>query len=133
MNNFKGSVSISRNSNDQVNIRIHDSASGTEFVDIQMTLENYALLITGLSRVEATGDVRGLDKVGKQKIIEQRSVVCPLEGWDKKIFRQWLIENCQEEGWELNSRLDSQTSVNNNKDGSKTLNYSVVKYVELVS
>jgi hypothetical protein len=131
MSNFKGSVSISRNSNDQVNIRIHDSASGTEFVDIQMTLENYALLITGLSRVEATGDVRGLDRVGKHRVIEQRSVVCPLvDVWDKKVFRQWLIENCQEEGWELNSYLDSQTSVSNNKDGTKTLNYSVVKYVE---
>jgi hypothetical protein len=130
VSNFKGSVSISRNSNDQVNIRIHDSASGAEFVDIQITLENYALLITGLSRVEATGDVRGLDKVGKQKVIEQRSVVCPLDGWDKKVFRHWLIENCQEEGWELNSYLDSQTSVSNNKDGTKTLNYSVVRYVE---
>lgn len=130
MNNFKGSVTISRNSNDEVNLRIHDSASGIEFVDIQLTLENYAMLITGLSRVEATGEVRGLDKVGKTRIIEKRSVVCPLGGYDKKVFQQWLIDNCQESGWELDSYLGSQSSMAVNDKGERVLNYSVTKYVE---
>lgn len=130
MNRFKGAVTISRNSNDEVNLRIHDAASGIEFIDIQLTLENYAMLITGLSRVEATGEVRGLDKVGKTRIIEQRSVVCPLGGYDRKVFQQWLIDNCQEEGWELDSYLGSQTSMHLNDKGERVLNYSVTKYVE---
>lgn len=130
MSKFKGSVTISRNSSDEVNIRIHDSASGLEFVDIQMTLENYAMLITGLSRVEAIGEVRGLDKVGKRRVNEQRSVVCPIGGYDKKVFQQWLIDNCQEEGWELDSYLGSQNSLGLNDKGERVLNYSVRKYVE---
>ncbi len=133
MSNFNGAVSISRDSRDNVNIRIHDNASGIEFVDIQMTLENYAMLITGLSRVDATGEVRGLDKVGKQRITEARSTVCPIKGYDKKVFQQWLIDNCQEEGWELNSYLGSQSSMGLDKDGERVLNYSVTKYVEDIS
>lgn len=133
MANFKGSVTISRNSNDEVNLRIHDGASGIEFVDIQLTLENYAMLITGLSRVEATGEVRGLDKVGKTRVIEKRSVVCPIGGYDKKVFQQWMIDNCQEEGWELDSYLGSQSSMALNDKGERVLNYSVTKYVGVES
>lgn len=127
---IKGSVSISRNSRDEVNIRIHDAASGTEFVDVSLSLENYALLITGLSRVDCQGEVRGFDKVGKNKIHETRSVVCPVGGYDKKVFQEWLVDNCQEAGWELNTYLGSQNSLTTNELGERVLNYSVVKYVE---
>ena len=40
MNNFKGNISITRNSNNMINIRLRDKASRTEFVDVQMTLED---------------------------------------------------------------------------------------------
>lgn len=124
---FKGGVSISRNSNDEVNIRVYDGASRVEFVDISMTLENYALLITGMSRVEAVGEVRGLEYVGKEKFTENRSVECPLDTYDKAKLQQWLVDNCQEDGWELNTYLGSQGSIGR-KGGVRTLNYSVYRY-----
>jgi len=127
--NFKGLITITRNSNDEVNIRLKDSASRTEFVDVSLSLRDYALLLTGLSHVEVAGEVRGLDKVGKTRVTERRSITCPIESHDKKALTQWLIDNCQEDGWQLDSYLGSQGSVVY-KDGVTVLNYSVTKYVE---
>jgi hypothetical protein len=95
-----------------------------------MTLESFASAITGLSFVEAPAEVRRLDVVGKKKISERRSVICPISTYDKEILKVWLIENCKEDGWELDAYLGSQNSVGYVKDGTK-LNYSVFRYEQV--
>lgn len=126
---IKANISISRSSNDMINFTLRDEASGIQFVDMKMTMVNYAQLITGLSHVEIEGEVRGLANVGKRKIRESRSAICPLDTYDKERLREWLFEFKAEDGWQIDAYLGSQNSIKHIPEG-KRLNYSVYKFVE---
>lgn len=119
---------ISRRSSDKIVISITDEASRSEFVEVELSPHDFAMAVTGLSFVKATGSVRGLENVGKKKVIEKRSVVCPLNSYDRKNLSAWLEQNCSEQGWLLDTYLGSQGSIEN-VDGGRKLNYSVYKYV----
>lgn len=125
---MKGEVTISRNSNDFVVISIHDEASGTRFVDLELSLENFAMAITGLARVSGEMKVRGLGHVGMKLVIENRAAKCPDLGLGKEPYQEWLLSNCAEEGWEIDTCLGSQGSISRNGKWV-TLNYSVRKYL----
>lgn len=126
---MKATVSISRDSRDNVRIRIKDSASRIEFADVSMTVEAFGYAITGLSEQEGDLIVRMLEHVGKTKVTEHREIECPLRTFDKNLLSDWLVENAQEEGWILNTYLGSQSSVS--IVGEKIrLRYSVTKYVD---
>lgn len=131
MSNFKGNISITRDSNNMINIRLRDKASRTEFVDVQMTLEDFALAMTGRAEADVIGDVRGLDRVGKVKVLESRQTVYPGNIYDDRAKQEsYIVDNCQEDGWELLPALRSQGSIQRGTTGETLLNYSVVKYVE---
>ena len=122
-------LTISRNSKDKICIQVRDETSRNNFVTISISLEDFAFAITGLSEIKCSAEVKRLDIVGKYKVRENRSVVCPIDTYDKNILSQWLANNCQEQGWELDTYLGSQKSVQY-KDNFRILNYSVVKYVK---
>jgi len=126
---MKFKVTISRDSNDNVNIRFKDLASGQRFATATLSLEQYAWAITGLSDVECDGDVSGLDVVGMTCISESRTAVYPGDGYDKVAMSEWLVANCQEPGWRLDPFLGSQRSIGRDAEGCKTLHYRVFKYV----
>ena len=127
---FEGKITISRNNNDEINIRIRDNASRQEFIDIKMTPENFTFLITGQAHVSISGNVNGLDVVGKVRVIEDRFVTTP-SYMSRDRAEEWLLQNCQEEGWIINNSLGSQTSMKfNHADNNHTLRYNVYKYVE---
>lgn len=130
---FNGTISISRNSNDLINIRIKDDPSRTEFIDVEMSMEDFAHAITGLSGVAVEGEVRGLDRIGKERVRESRSVLQPKELTHKPREKtvEWLKANCQEEGWILDTHLGSQGSLKSDGIGNTTINYSVYKYVDV--
>lgn len=131
MNNFKGNISITRSSNNMINIRLRDKASRTEFVDVQMTLEDFASAVTGLAELNVVGTVRGLEKVGKVRVLESRQTIYPGAIYaDRAKQESYIVENCQEEGWEVLPALRSQRSKKTDDFGNTLLNYSVVKYVE---
>ncbi len=121
------SISIIRQSNDEIHIRVQDHASQNTFLDISLTLEQFALAVTGVNTPEVTAEVRNLSNVGKRKQIEPRSVLCPLKTYDKKELQKWLLDNCKEAGWEIDAYLGSRHSVRHSDDGV-TLNYTVAKY-----
>jgi hypothetical protein len=102
---IKAKITISKNSNDEIHIRVKDSASNIEFVDVGMSLADFAAAITGLAMVDAVADVRGLDNVGKRKIIEQRTAIAPRMGYDRNDMKSWLNKDCQEEGWIIDDYL----------------------------
>lgn len=124
-------ISISRNSDDMVNVTLIDDASNIQFVDMSLSMVDYAKLITGLSHVEITGEVRGLEYVGKLRVREPRRVVCPLDTYDKSVLREWLLTTQNEEGWPIDAYLGSQSSITSH-EGQRVLNYAVYKYVEQV-
>jgi hypothetical protein len=109
-------------------IEISDDASGIQFFDGTMTLERFAEAVTGHGCVEIDAEVRGLENIGKKRIVELRQITCPLETFSTEKLEAWLVENGQEPGWILNSYLRSQKSVVHRK-GETILNYSVCKYV----
>lgn len=122
-------ITISKNSNDEIHIRVKDTVSNIEFVDIAMSLADFAASITGLAMIDTATDVRGLEHVGKHKVVEQRTVVAPRMGYDRNDMKKWLNENCQEEGWIINDYLGSQGSIQSVDEGT-LLRYWVYKYVK---
>ena len=129
---IKANISISRSSNDMVNLTLADEASGIQFVDMQISLSDYARIITGLSHVEIEGEVRGLENVGKLKVRETRRVICPLDTYDRSILREWLVTTQAEDGWTIDGYLGSQNSITQH-EGRRVLNYAVYKFVEQVA
>ena len=125
----EGRVTISRNSKDVVTIRLKDDSSRLNITEISMSLENYALLITGLSEVECQHETTNdVSNIGKTKVIESRSIIAPFLGYGKEKYEEWLADNGQEEGWKLSLYLSSQRSIVH-EDNTVTLNYNVFKYV----
>lgn len=122
------SITISRDSSDAINISIVDELSRQRFVRVTMTPHEFAMAVTGLSSIEAQAEVVGLEYVGLRKIIEKRSAICPLSFCDKRELADWLLANCQEEGWTINTYLGSQGSIGHNIEGGRQLNYSVFRY-----
>jgi len=126
---MKCKLTISRNSNDVINITIVDDLSGIQFVDVALDLASFAQAITGCARIHGDMKVRELDHVGLQKITEPRSIVCPLGICDRKILSKWLSDNAQENGWILDAYLGSQHSIGSSAGNGVILNYKVIKYI----
>jgi len=129
--NLKGQVTISRRSNDMVYVSIRDEASKTDFVEVELSLEKYALVLTGLSQVSGEMEVYDLDRVGKTKVRVPRTKTIPRIEGDRKAYCVWLKEHAQEPGWILDAGLSSQESIfHHHSEGTVTLNYAVYKYVD---
>lgn len=121
-------VTISRSSDYKIRIYIRDDNSRMEIARVTLSLEEFAKAITSMP-ASGTAEYRGLDVVGKTKIIEARSVEYPHYGYGKREdMSQWLEDNCQEKGWILDTYLGSQGSVAI-RDGKTILHYSVMKWV----
>lgn len=129
-------LSLTRiNSNDEEKdgkfaLRITDQNSKVGFLTIYITPEQFADLVSS-RYVKADATILGADKIGKKHVSERRSVVCPLQAYEKSALRQWIIDNCQEDGWTVFAPLDSQQSIIRNEDGTKTLSYLVYKYIDI--
>ena len=126
-------VTITRNSNDEVSIQVIDDLSHAKFLDIRMTLEGFALAVTGLGHVQAPAFIRGLENVGRKKVSEDRVVVCPLNSYthNREELSNWIRENCKEEGWEIDAPLNSQGSVTRTGDGRAQLRYRVFRFEDV--
>ena len=125
-----GEICITRSSNGQYYIRLEDSASSRQFVEVKLSAKQFAEAVTGLYTADVEMEVKNLEKVGKQRVREPRCVLCPLDTYDKDALGHWLEENCQEEGWTVDTYLGSQTSIKG-VDGGKLLNYNVIKFVDV--
>jgi hypothetical protein len=126
---MKANVTISRDSSDRVNIRIKDSATRIQFVELSLSVEDYGYLISGLSEIECEMKVRGLANVGKRMVTEPRATVCPVKSYSRDVLQQWLLDYAQEDGWTLDTYLGSQGSITHKDDGV-LLRYRVYKYVQ---
>lgn len=112
-----------------INLRLSDEASGIQFVDIEMSFKTFGEIVSGGSHTKVAAELRGLQYVGKQRVREDRSVLCPLKsGYPREPLEEWLTANCQEEGWIIDPYLGSQGSVTTQKDGL-LLRYNVHKFI----
>lgn len=126
-------VCNSKSSKEEIRIMLLDENSRVRVIDGILSLEDFAKAITGLGYVDVSVEVDTVDLffVGKKKIIEERSIYCPLAYFsDKNLFSAWLKDNAQEEGWYLDTYLGSQASIKSNAPNGCTLHYHVYKYVD---
>lgn len=128
-NIINGEMQITRCNRNKIHIEVQCSDSLAHFLAIELTPDQFAMLVTGCHQSNIKMEVRGLDKVGKLRVRETRQVLCPLTTWDREKLSEWLEEHCQEEGYVLNSPLGSQTSTKS-VDGGTLLNYSICKWVD---
>jgi hypothetical protein len=126
---MKVKLSLSRNSNDVISLSIKDCASLVTFVEVEMTPNDFAYLITGQAYMEGEAKVKGLELVGKTKIQESRSKAYPTRSDSREVMSKWIDDNCKEKGWILDSSLSTSSSVSY-QGNEAILNYKVYKYVD---
>lgn len=131
MEGLVGKLTISRRSDDMIYIQITDESSKSRFVELELTTSNFAMAVTGLSHVECKLSVDRLDAVGKEKQVETRKALCPLNTYDREKLVQWIHQNCWEDGWEIDAYIGSQGSVTRVDDGT-LLRYKVFRYIDRV-
>lgn len=131
---IKGAMSITRSNHDKINIRAECSTSHTHFIDIELSLEEFAFLVTGCHMDNLKMEVNNLERVGKTRVREERQVLLDyndyrISQFDKEAMSRWLAYHCREEGYIVNTYLGSQGSVKYVDNGA-LLNYSVMKFVD---
>ncbi|HAT1526563.1 TPA: hypothetical protein PC505_002452 [Morganella morganii] len=130
---MKGKITITRPSygdgREVINIQVRDGMSRIKFLEVEIDLADFSKVLTGLSETDCKLSVKGLDKVGKVKVVQVRQAICPGGLRRKEELEQWLKENKQEEGWILDSYLGNKSSVEYAENGS-LLRYQVIKYIE---
>ena len=90
---MKGKITISKPSNrEYVNIRIYDTDSGLEFVEVKIELKNFSEALLGLARVECEFETRDLDLIGTTR--ETKVVDVPDFGGNEISLKPFLVD-----GW----------------------------------
>lgn len=129
----KGKITIGRPSRGDgkecMTITMVDDASKGQFLEVELSLEDFTRAISGQARIDCTFTVRGLAHVGKHRVCEDRRVAEPDGYLNREQLEQWLLDNCQEPGWYVDPYLGSQSS-RFQADGVNMLRYRVFKYVE---
>lgn len=129
---IKGTLSISYRQ-EGVSVRINDEESRAEFVDAIISYEQFSRALSSLqSRPMIECEVRGLDNVGKRRVVERRSIRCPIKSYDRGELQEWLKIYGKEEGWSVIPSLGSQGSVSRDEAGT-LLRYFVERYEEVPS
>lgn len=129
-NVIKANLGITRSSDGNYYIRIGCESSRTSFCELKLTGQQFAEAITGLHTSDYECTVHGLDRVGKTRVREARQALCPLSVFSQKEQEQWLLDNCQEDGWILDNYLRKQNAVKT-LSGARELKYSVYKFVDV--
>lgn len=128
---MRGKITISRysNSNDAepIHISIQENDSLVEFVNISMTLEDFAMALTGLGHTDCGLEFRGLDKIGKVREHKIERVYVGDEYQFTNERAKELMKAFEVDEWE-GSAYDLRNSHNQTKDG-KHRNVLFVRWV----
>lgn len=129
---IRGTISIARRNDNLISIRIEDSHARIEFVSATMTADAFGKALTGLANQAVILETRGLEYVGKQRITEQRKILCPHQDvYQREFFEDWLEKNAPEKApWIVSTYLGSQNSVVPVRGKGYILHYSVTKFVD---
>lgn len=115
-----------------ISLRLTDVASGIQFFDGEVSLENFMEALTGLGNVPGEAELRGLDDVGKKFVSERRSALMPPK-MSRDEAKTYLLTHCQEPGWRIDTYLGSKSSFEYLYASDRyKVNYRVFKYVDPV-
>ena len=111
----KANLSITRPSygdgSRKISITVKDKDARIRFLDIEIDYDKFAECITGLSEIECTMKVRGLENVGKN--IETMTVEFGISGPQYNIDKEDIIMQAKEhtpEGWTCSTYFGSKSS-----------------------
>ena len=129
---MQGQLTISRQSGDRerISIQICDDRAGIEFVEATLTLEQYALAISGQGYVPCEVEVQGLENVGKRletDELEFRLGCSEYGGRRKEVAAQQAAERCPA-GWTPDLYFGSQSSFFR-KDGETWARCTIRRWV----
>ena len=115
---FNSSLRISRcttsKQHNTITISVIDEDSRIAVVELSLTLEQFALAITGVSITEVKGETWLNDeRVGKIKINKTVTVEAPKDlVYNRDVYSQWLRDNYElPKGWFSDFYLGSQGSI----------------------
>ena len=97
-------LGVSRTNNNVVNLQISDAHSGDRLTEVKISLENYALLLTGLHGVQAIASVNEGCNIAKKRTTE-RVLMPKVNSYDKDVIKEAVHkhfeENYKDSGWVL--------------------------------
>jgi hypothetical protein len=129
---MKGRIDISRSGKKPIFITLEDDLSGVPVIEIEMTPEDFALFLTGLSGRECKFKLYNSPFVGKRREYKEAQVTFPGEGWGitdeqkAKGLEPFLVD-----GW----RVFYQDQVGKDryrvKDTPRTFTVTFIRFVEV--
>lgn len=126
---------------DTMNIVVEDKLSGIQFLEMELSMEQFGKLLSGGMSVPVKGEVVGLQNIGKKYEQKPGKISMPDAEYNalvkgigytgqRKILAEWLKANAAEDGWHISTYLSSQYSiVNDYKTNTHTLNFHYYRYV----
>jgi hypothetical protein len=116
---------------DYISLSLKDEESRVTFATVKMDAETLGKVITGLSEQKVTIEVKGLDRVGKARVVEDRTLSVPGHIYSKESLEKLVKSTCQEDGWVLDTYLGSKDSVQYLRDDTTLVRYKVYRFEEL--
>lgn len=130
----KAKISISRptwsDGRKAIVISVEDDDAGIQFLELEMSLEDFAECVTGLHGCDANMKFRGLENVGKKQerdTIEFKMPDCSYKEQEKIAYEQAKLNT--PEGWIASSYFGSEGSFFT-KDGENWARTSIHRWVE---
>lgn len=118
------SAGLSRTNNNKVRLELEDEHSSDVIIYVEFSLEEFALLVTGLHGIKGKAEFNTKANIAKKR--ETQRVSCAKVGYDKEVQRKEVLkdfkENHEQYGWELHC-----DGVNSQQNGSEHI-YSIKRY-----
>lgn len=136
---LNGSLSIVQVANGKISIELTDSASHCTFVRVEVDRNDFVDAMFGLAQRQVKFETRCLEHIGMKKEIESVELTltareiksAKLDRFDKTKIEAWLIQNKQRKGWNLNSSLSSQRSIEPTDKNGLTIRFSYFRYTKI--
>lgn len=125
-----GSISISRSSNKLIYITVEDDHSGDTILELELSLEEFGGLVTGMGGTTGLMSVYTDANVAKKRLTKRvvtdsiPKVTHDKNNARKLVEQHFLTTPFTEDGWEILN--DGTRSRQDNKNGYE---YTIVKYV----
>lgn len=128
MEKLEGKVTISKNSSGKVYLSVEDNNSGIKFVEVELSMKDFADAMFGLAFRPCKYITRGLDKLGKQYISEE--YIFEIEGYGNKEAARKIAQTLSEQDptWDYSTYFGSQGSFFS-KDGKQFAKTTRFKYI----
>jgi len=126
---IEGKLTISKASNDVVRIQFKDCNSVTRFATAELSLEQYAQAITGLSEIPCMIEISNLQNVGLRRISDTLEFELEAQNsYSRNLHIEQLLR-CVPDGWKTTDELSSQNSFFE-KDGKRWARATINKWVK---